>query len=186
MGEANFLPLPHRRCAKSWSIRLGRNQESEAIEKPIGVAGGQISPLLVRRLLNDVGNDADQLPVLQHALMRTWGVGSDRGDTSKPIETADFEATGGLASALSRHADEIYQSLPDDRARAACETLFKSLTEKGADRRLSFDSKPKLWRDANWTAQIQLDGVRFVYHPSSKRQRVNHLRRNTLARGLLI
>jgi WD40 repeat protein len=115
--------------------RLLRDQKRDAIEKPIGVGGARISPLLVQRLLNDVGDDPDQLPVLQHALMRMWDVWSTGSDHNRPIDFGDFEATGGLASALSNHADEIFESLPDDRHRSACEKIFKALTEKGADNR---------------------------------------------------
>jgi WD40 repeat protein len=115
--------------------RLLRDQKRDAIEKPIGVGGAKISPLLVQRLLNDVGDDVDQLPVLQHALMRMWDVWSTNGHLNRPIDIADFEATGGLASALSNHADEIYDSLPDDRHRSACEKVFKTLTVKGDDNR---------------------------------------------------
>ena len=115
--------------------RLLRDQKRDAIEKPIGVGGAKISPLLVQRLLNEVGDDPDQLPVLQHALMRMWGVWSAGKDRDRPIDFGDFEATGGLASALSNHADEIYDSLPDERHRSACEKIFKALTEKGSDNR---------------------------------------------------
>src|SRR5262249_16225016 len=114
--------------------RLLRDQKRDAIEKPIGVGGARISPLLVQRLLNEVGDDSDQLPVLQHALMRMWRVWSV-GDDHRPIDLSDFTATGGLASALSNHADEIYDALPDDRHRSACEKIFKALTEKGSDNR---------------------------------------------------
>src|SRR5262249_23168498 len=89
--------------------RLGRDQKRHAIEKPVGVGGARIAPLLVQRLLNDVGDDPDQLPVLQHTLMRMWEVWSAGGDCSRPIDFSDFEATGGLASALSNHADEVYE-----------------------------------------------------------------------------
>ena len=115
--------------------RLLRDQKRDAIEKPIGVGGARISPLLVQRLLNDVGDDPDQLPVLQHALMRMWDVWSAGNDHNRPIDFADFEATGGLASALSNHADEIYAGLSDDRHRLACERIFRTLTEKGEDNR---------------------------------------------------
>lgn len=115
--------------------RLLRDQKRDAIEKPIGVGAARISPLLVQRLLNDVGDDPDQLPVLQHALMRMWDVWSVGGDPDRPIDFGDFEATGGLAAALSNHADEVYDSLPDDRHRSACEKIFKALTEKGSDNR---------------------------------------------------
>jgi WD40 repeat protein/tetratricopeptide (TPR) repeat protein len=115
--------------------RLLRDQKRDAIEKPIGVGGAKISPLLVQRLLNEVGDDSDQLPVLQHALMRMWEVWSTGKDHRRPIDFSDFETTGGLASALSNHADEIYDSLPSDQHRAACEKIFKTLTEKGDDNR---------------------------------------------------
>ena len=115
--------------------RLSRDQKREAIEKPIGVGGARISPLLAQRLLNDVGDDPDQLPVLQHALMRMWDVWSAAGDLSRPIDLSDLEATGGLDAALSNHADEIFGALPDDLHRAACDKIFKTLTEKGTDNR---------------------------------------------------
>ena len=116
--------------------RLLRDQKRDAIEKPIGVGGAKISPLLVQRLLNEVGDDPDQLPVLQHALMRMWDVWAAGNDHhSRPIEFSDFEATGGLAAALSNHADEIYDTLPDDTHRQACERIFKTLTVKGDDNR---------------------------------------------------
>src|SRR5262245_35545173 len=115
--------------------RLLRDQKRDAIEKPIGVGGARISPLLVQRLLNEVGDDSDQLPVMQHALMRMWDVWSAGSGHNRPIDFGDFEATGGLGAALSNHADEIYDSLPDDRHRSACEKIFKPLTVKGDDNR---------------------------------------------------
>jgi WD40 repeat protein/tetratricopeptide (TPR) repeat protein len=115
--------------------RLARDQKRDAIEKPIGVGGAKISPLLVQRLLNEVGDDPDQLPVLQHALMRMWDAWSTGNDHKHPIDFGDFEATGGLGAALSNHADEIHDSLPDDRHRSACEKIFKTLTVKGDDNR---------------------------------------------------
>src|SRR5262249_30717244 len=49
--------------------RLNRTQQKEAIEGPVAVAGASISPRLDQELLNDVEDDPDQLPILQHALM---------------------------------------------------------------------------------------------------------------------
>ena len=40
-----------------------------------------------------------------------------------------------MAEALSLHADEAWDELPDERSRRVAEKLFKSLTEKGADNR---------------------------------------------------
>src|SRR5262245_478078 len=52
--------------------RLTRQQRQQAIEGPSLLFGAAISPRLLDRLLNDVGDKSDQLPVMQHALMRTW------------------------------------------------------------------------------------------------------------------
>ena len=52
--------------------RLTRDQIRTAIEGPVQVGGGEISFRLVQELLNSVGGNQDQLPILQHALMRTF------------------------------------------------------------------------------------------------------------------
>jgi len=52
--------------------QLTREQKRSAIEGPVAVGGGRITPRLVQQLLNDLGDNPDQLPILQHALMRTW------------------------------------------------------------------------------------------------------------------
>ena len=64
--------------------RMTRDELRLAITGPVAVGGGQIAPRLVTRLLNEVGDDPDQLPVLQHALMRTWDEwASKRADRSR-------------------------------------------------------------------------------------------------------
>ncbi len=52
--------------------RMTREERRDAIVGPVGVGGASISPRLLNQLLNDVGDNPDQLPILQHALMRTW------------------------------------------------------------------------------------------------------------------
>src|SRR5690606_38872852 len=44
--------------------QMTREQKKMVIEGPVAVAGGRISQRLVKRLLSDVGNNQDQLPVL--------------------------------------------------------------------------------------------------------------------------
>lgn len=59
--------------------RMTRSQLREAITAPAAVGGGAITPRLVQRLLNDAGSDPDVLPVVQHALMRTWDLWAEGG-----------------------------------------------------------------------------------------------------------
>ena len=109
--------------------RLNRDQRKEAITGPVQVAGGQIADRLLSRLLNDIGDDPDQLPILQHALMRMWTYWQAT-DQTKALDLDDYRATGGMTEALSKHAEEVFSSLPSDRHRWIAEKLFKSLTEK--------------------------------------------------------
>ena len=115
--------------------RLTRNQRRSAISGPIRVGGAEVSKRLLQKLLNDVGDDPDQLPVLQHALMRTWEAWAADHQSAEEIDLRHYEATGGMGEALSRHADELYENLPDDNARVICERLFKGLTERVSEGR---------------------------------------------------
>ncbi|MEO0351454.1 MAG: hypothetical protein AAF282_15550 [Cyanobacteria bacterium P01_A01_bin.15] len=133
---AQFRDLPEALNESQYLIpRLTRGQLRRAIEGPVAVGGAEMTPQLVNRLLNDVGDNPDQLPILQHALMRTWDHWEDQAIPQAPIDIEHYEAVGGMATALSRHADQIYDQLPDDRARYIAEILFKRLTDRGADNR---------------------------------------------------
>lgn len=115
--------------------RMNRQERRSAIEGPVAVAGGTISPRLVTRLLNDVGDDPDHLPILQHSLMRTWDYWQDHRSGDEPMDLAHYEAVGTLSEALSRHAEEAYRELPSDSHRRIAEALFKALTDRGSDHR---------------------------------------------------
>ena len=115
--------------------RLSRKQRRSAIAGPVKVGGGEISPRLLQMLLNDVGDNPDHLPVLQHALMRTWEQWEQDHSEGEPIDLRHYESVGGMGEALSRHADEVFDELPDDRHREVAEKVFKSLTERSSDNR---------------------------------------------------
>ncbi|MEM9804997.1 MAG: IMS domain-containing protein [Cyanobacteria bacterium P01_D01_bin.56] len=134
---AQFRDFPELLNDNQYLIpRMTRNQRRQAIEGPIAVGGGTITPRLVNQLLNDVGNNPDQLPVLQHALMRTWDMWKGDHQPEEAIDLRHYETIGSMANALSKHADEIYGSLGKDiRLRNIAKVLFKRLTEKDSDNR---------------------------------------------------
>jgi len=115
--------------------KLTRDQKRDAIEKPVSVGGGQISPALVQQLLNDVGDDSDQLPILQHVLMRIWDQWETDHDNSEPIDLRHYDTVGGMDNALSLHADEVHDELPDDNSRHLAMRVFQAITERGDDER---------------------------------------------------
>jgi len=112
--------------------RLTRSGMRAAIEGPIARIGAEISPRLVQRLLNDVDDAPDQLPVLQHVLMRTWERLRESSDTGA-MDLEAYEHIGGMREALSRHADSVLETLADDAQREIAQTMFKRLTERGRE-----------------------------------------------------
>lgn len=112
--------------------RMTRDELRAAITGPVAVGGAMIAPRLVSRLLNDVGDDPDQLPSLQHALMRTWDRWDEDHGPDEPLDLRHYEAIGTMKEALSRHAEEALGEL-DERGRAVAETLFRALTDRGGD-----------------------------------------------------
>ena len=128
---AEFRDLPETLNECQYLIpRMTRQQRQEAIELPLGRVS--IAPSLVQRLLNDAGDEPDQLPILQHSLMRTWNHWrvSDPQQT-RAIQLADYETIGGFEEALNRHAEELLGAVHKDVA--AC--VFKRLTARGRDNR---------------------------------------------------
>lgn len=112
--------------------QMTRDQKKLAITGPIAVGGGKISSRLIQKLLNDLGDNPDQLPILQHALMRTWNYWKEHHQEESYVDVKHYEAIGGMNQALSQHADEAYKELTESQKRI-CESLFKSLTEKDSD-----------------------------------------------------
>lgn len=115
--------------------RMTREERKAAIAGPIAVGGAQISQALLARLLNDVGDNPDQLPILQHALMRTWDYWTTHSSPDSPIDLIQYEAIGTMSKALSLHAEEAYNEINDDEGKIICEKLFRFLTEKRNDGR---------------------------------------------------
>lgn len=109
--------------------RMSRDELRCAITGPIAVCGARIHTGLLTRLLNEASEVADQLPVLQHALMRTWDLWKKRTQGVGEISIEDYEATGTIRSALSRHADEAFQELSPGRQQLLVKRIFQGLTE---------------------------------------------------------
>ena len=132
LGDCDlFYGLPEAMNRGRYLVpRLTREQLRQAIEGPALLSGAEISPRLLDLLLNELGDRTDRLPVLQHALLRTW----DRwaGDSEAgPIDLRHYEAAGTLSDALSLHADEAVRE-EDIEATAR---IFKSLTDTDASYR---------------------------------------------------
>ena len=127
--------------------RLTRQQRRQAIEGPLGRV--RISSALVERILNDAGDEPDQLPILQHVLMRTWSQwqkspteggktraeGSEAVGRLRVIDADDYRRAGGFKGALNQHADELLRNPIVKENPAIVETIFRRLTALGRGNR---------------------------------------------------
>jgi WD40 repeat protein/energy-coupling factor transporter ATP-binding protein EcfA2 len=112
--------------------QMTRDQKRMAISGPIAVGGAKIAPRLLQQLLSDLGDNPDQLPILAHALMRTWDYWENNSDSKELIDLPHYEAIGMMSGALSQHANEAFDEL-NAKEKEICAILFKCLTEKSGD-----------------------------------------------------
>ena len=132
---AQYFGLPEAINRGQYLVpRMTREERRAAITGPVGVSGAQIDPVLATRLVNDVGDDPDQLSILQHALNRTWSRWQSEGGAG-PLALSHYEAVGTMARALDEHAEEAWAALTGPAQQALCAALFKAITDKGTDAR---------------------------------------------------
>ena len=128
---ANFPGLPEAINRGLYLLpQMSRDQLRDAIEGPVEVSDGQISARIVNRLLNDL-SDADQLPILQHAMMRMWSEWSPNRQGG-PIDLEHYKNIGELRASLFAHAEETYETLTESQ-KGVAELLFRTITETTED-----------------------------------------------------
>jgi energy-coupling factor transporter ATP-binding protein EcfA2 len=135
---ASFRGLPEAIGFSQFFVpRLNRTQLQEVIEEPAVLSGNKISRRLTERLIYDMVEGTDQLPILQHALNQIWKmanegrsemdllhyamVGGMKGTELQEKEAADFEKwfrdlpaniqacyqQPGLQNVLNTHANKL-------------------------------------------------------------------------------
>ncbi|PWN05105.1 hypothetical protein [Rhodohalobacter mucosus] len=80
--------------------RLNRTQLQQVIEEPAVLSGNRISRRLTERLIYDLTEGVDQLPILQHALNQIWHA-ADQG--REEMDLIHYAMVGGMP------ADELPQ-----------------------------------------------------------------------------
>lgn len=116
--------------------RLDIEELRSVVTSPLRLVNGDIEPELVARLLNDLGGE-DDLPVLQHALLRMWN--RARSDKRALITEDDYRTICGrrsgpvgearLQASIDNHATELYEALEPEDQRIA-RNLFVALVDE--------------------------------------------------------
>lgn len=128
LGECDkFYGLPEAINKSQFLVpRLTRSQRNEVIVNPVNLSGAKISSRLVDKLLNENMDTRDDLPILQHALMRTWDAWQE-ADKSNELDLKDYEKIHTIHQSLNRHANEAFNELSIEEKKIA-KVLFQSLT----------------------------------------------------------
>lgn len=75
---------------------MNRSQLQQVIEEPAKLSGNRISRRLTERLIYDITEGVDQLPILQHALNQIW-VAADQG--KEEMDLLHYAMVGGMSVA---------------------------------------------------------------------------------------
>jgi hypothetical protein len=73
--------------------RLNRTQLQQVIEEPAVLSGNKISRRLTERLIHDLTEGVDQLPILQHALNQIWHAASNG---KEEMDLLHYAMVGGM------------------------------------------------------------------------------------------
>jgi WD40 repeat protein len=123
---------------------MTQDQLRRAIVEPARLAKTDVDPGLVELMLQDLlpprsaqggsppGHEPGALPLLSHALLATW----ERSRGGK-LTVADYQASGGIRGAVTRTAEEVYQSLGDGGREEACRLFLQlvQVTDDGMETR---------------------------------------------------
>lgn len=149
--------------------RMSREERRLAISGPVAVGGAQIDPVLLTRLVNDLGDDPDQLSILQHALNRIWARWSGLGEHEDALSLAHYSSIGSMKLALDQHAEQVFETLTSERQQLICEKLFKALTNKATDGRgVRRPTKMSVLCDLTGTTIEELTDVIDVFRKPSR------------------
>jgi WD40 repeat protein len=165
MLRADFLDfaLSNRALADALQrcdVKLGpmtRAELQEVVEWPARDVGVTLEDGLTTRLLDAVGEQAGNLPLLEFALTLLWS-----RQESGQLTHAAYDAMGGVEQALAGYAEAAYQGLSDEEKEQA-HSIFVQLVRPGEanlDTRRVAD-RGEVGED-RWPLVVRLAGVRLV------------------------
>jgi energy-coupling factor transporter ATP-binding protein EcfA2 len=125
---ATFKGLPEHIVYSQFFVpRLKRQEIHKAILEPALLCGDKINNRLIEKIINELTDGQDQLPILQHALNRIWR--SHKEDKSEEMDLIHFAKVGGMKP----------EALPADQ-----KTLFYEWLKNQSDFKRKILANPSL------------------------------------------
>jgi WD40 repeat protein len=104
---------------------MNRDELERAVAGPAEELGVVFEAGLVERILDDVGDEPGNLPLLEFALTKLWD-----HEKAWQLSHKGYEAIGRVEGALTLHAEDVYAGLATDE-RAAARRVFTQLVRPG-------------------------------------------------------
>ncbi|BAY50581.1 pentapeptide repeat-containing protein (plasmid) [Scytonema sp. HK-05] len=132
---------------------MSREELQTAIEQPAQKLSVQLQTHLAERILDDVGQEPGNLPLLEFALTQLWSKQNNSELTHKA-----YDEIGGVKQALIKHSEQVYLKLNDSQKQQA-QRIFLSLVRLGEG---TEDTRRVATREEighqNWDLVIDLAG----------------------------
>ncbi|WP_437540591.1 protein kinase [Sorangium sp. So ce367] len=126
---------------------IGREGLRDALTRPIDAAGHRFETAeMVDDMLDTLESTRSPLPLLQFTAAKLW----EARDRERRTLTRDsYEKLGGVAGALSAHADAVLSALPVREQRLARAVLVRLVTPERTRAVVSVDELSELAQDAD-------------------------------------
>jgi len=116
--------------------RLKRKEIKQIIEEPAVLSGNRITRRLVERLVYDLADGIDQLPILQHALRQVWMV-ANHGE--EEMDLIHYAMAGGMAADDLPKADRSryaswFENMPESQRKFYADPGLNKIIEIHASR----------------------------------------------------
>lgn len=160
MGKAlNYRPFADAIQQASQMLGpMNRDELRLAVEKPAELQGACFEPGLVERILDDVGEQPGNLPLLEFALTLLW----DQADARGALTHDAYEQNGRVEGALMRYAERVFSDLKT-KDQGAARQIFMQLLQPGHG---TEDTRRVAKRDEigeeNWALVQHLADMRLV------------------------
>ncbi len=131
---------------------MDRDSLRSALVEPLDLHGYRFeSDEIVNDMLREVDNAPGALPLLQFAASKLW---DSRDRKSKQLTVASYEELGGLAGALTTHADAVVARLSSEQTQIAKSVFQRLVTSDGTRALVEADELVQLHSDPTQVQHI--------------------------------
>ncbi|TXR96350.1 hypothetical protein EAO73_33065 [Streptomyces sp. col6] len=102
---------------------MNQDELRESITGPAAARGLLVERALTARIIDELGEQPGSLPLMSHALLETW-----RRRHGRTLTEAAYVATGGLAGAIARTAEDCYEGLTPAQRETVHHVLLRLVT----------------------------------------------------------